>query len=136
MKPTRPGRGGGVTGPPRPPERSGRSGRSGPLDTPGGSRQIKKPGPRPGNAVGRASAREAYYREQTRKHRLERRILENKYILVATVRREWGALALAVREKLLTLPTLLHQRGLLVPDGLERVEDAVHEILTEMAATR
>jgi hypothetical protein len=94
------------------------------------------PGRPPGSPdapQGRQSAREAYYRAQTRKIEQELRARAGEFVDVAAVERRWAGMTLAVRERLLALPTTARQRGLVDVAGEAALRQLVEQALAELA---
>jgi hypothetical protein len=98
------------------------------------SRPGRRKGRPPGTAEGRASAREAYYKAQTRKIEQEIRARAGELVEAAAVDRTWAGMVLALRERLLALPTTARQRGIVDATGEESLRQLVDQALSELAA--
>lgn len=121
----------GAMGPSARPHAAREGRRETPAGLPPPSRRIGRP---PGDAQGRASAREAYYRAQTRKIEQEIRVRLGQLVEAAAVDRTWAAMVISMREKMLTLPTTARQRGLVDAAGEDALRVLVEQALAELAA--
>ena len=59
---------------------------------------------------------------------------EGELVVAADVGERWGRMALAARERLLSLPATLVQRGLVQADHEDQVVKLVHDALAELSA--
>jgi len=84
--------------------------------------------------MGRQSAREEYYRVQTKKIEQEIRARAGELVGAADVERRWAGMALAMRELLLGLPTTARQRGHVDAAGEAALRTLVEQALAELAA--
>lgn len=83
--------------------------------------------------IGRQSAREAYYRAQTRKIEQEIRRRAGELVEAAEVERRWGMMVSAMRERLLALTPTAAQRGLLAPGRDDEHRTLIEQALAELA---
>ena len=59
---------------------------------------------------------------------------EGELVPADQVEARWGQMALACRERMLSLPGVIVQRGLVEPDREEKIATLVHDALAELAS--
>jgi len=81
-------------------------------------------------------ARDRYYTARAEEVETKNRVRRGELIEAADVDRAWAAIVLAVRERILGLPVLLLQRGLIEPTAEAHVEGLVRDALLEFEARK